>query len=332
MLICLLIIEFDIIILYMARKPRIHIPGGFYHVILRGNNGQNIFFSDQDRNHFENLVQNGIDRFKHRIHAYCWMSNHVHILIQVSELPLSKIIQNISFRYTGYMNKKMLRKGHLFQGRYKAILVDAENYLNELVRYIHLNPVRAKVARNPKDYKWSGHLCYLGETHKSWLTVEHVLSQFSKSEKTAQRRYEEFVLEGLDEVYRKEFHYGSSEGRLLGDDKFVEEVLGQVDKEMEKKYKVEDIMNLVCKKSKVTIEALISLSRQRKLSRVRSIIALLVTEYGEGTLRDYGRIVKRDLSTISIGVSRIRKEMEKDAGLQEQMRGMTKELDKQISK
>jgi chromosomal replication initiation ATPase DnaA len=95
---------------------------------------------------------------------------------------------------------------------------------------------------------------------------------------------------------------------------------------------VEDIINLVCKRSRVTVDELISLSRQRTLSRVRSIIAFMVTENGEGTLSDYGRIVRRDLSTLSIGVSRIRKEIEKDPGLRKQMDGMTKELDKQISK
>ncbi len=153
------------------------------------------------------------------------MSNHVHMLIQVSEVPLSKLIQNLSFRHASYINKKLSRKGHLFQGRYKAILVDAENYLHELVRYIHLNPVRAGVARNPQDYKWSGHQCYLGITRKSWLTVEYVLSQYSKGESTAQRRYKKFVLEGLNEEYRREFHHGSAEGRLLGNDKFIEEVL-----------------------------------------------------------------------------------------------------------
>jgi len=310
----------------MARKPRIHIPGGFYHVILRGNDGQDIFFLDQDREHLEALVQDGIDRFKHRIHAYCWMSNHVHMLIQVSEVPLSKLIQNLTFRYAIYINKKLPRKGHLFQGRYKAILVDAENYLHELVRYIHLNPVRAEVARNPQDYKWSGHQCYLGMTRKSWLTVEYVLSQYSKGKCTAKRQYEEFVLEGLDGEHRSEFHHGSAEGRLLGDDKFIEEVLEQADKKAERRYKVEDIINLVSKKLRVNIEELISLSRQRRLSRVRSIIAFLVTEFGEGTLSDYGRIVRRDLSTLSIGVSRIREEMEKDPALQEQIRSMTKEL------
>ncbi|MGH7800352.1 MAG: transposase [Thermodesulfobacteriota bacterium] len=310
----------------MARKPRIHIPGGFYHVILGGNNGQDIFFSDQDRNYFENLVQNGIDRFKNRIHAYCWMSNHVHMLIQVSEVSLSKIIQNLSFRYTNYINKKISRIGHLFQGRYKAILIDEERYLLELVRYIHLNAVRAKIMKLPEDYEWSGHLCYLGRKSNRWLTIEYVLSQFSKRQKTARRKYEEFIFEGLDGVYRREFHYGSEEGRILGDDRFIEQVLGQVYMRLEKKYKVEDIIDLVCKKFKVKREELISLSRQRELSRVRGIIAFMVAEYGDGSLSEYARIVRRDLSTLSIAVNQIRKELETDIVLQKQLRDMTRGL------
>lgn len=317
---------------YMARKPRIHIPGGFYHVILRGNGGQDIFFSDQDREHLETLVHEGVDRFKYRIHAYCWMSNHVHMLIQVSEVPLSKLIQNLSFRHARYMNNKLSRQGHLFHGRFKAILVDAENYLHELVRYIHLNPVRAEVVTNPKDYEWSGHKCYLGINSKSWLTVEYVLSHYSERESTARRRYEEFVLEGLNEEYRREFHHGSAEGRLLGDDKFIDKVLEHADMKDEARYSTEDIINSACNKWRVTVEELTSLSRERKLSRVRSIIAFLVTEYGNGRLSDYGRIVRRDTSTLSIRVNRIRREMENDLDLQEQIRSMTKELDRLISK
>ncbi len=136
----------------MARKPRLHIPGGLSHVMLRGNGGQDIFFSDNDRFYFQSLVEEGVKRFEHRIHAYCWMRNHVHLAIQVGEIPLSKIIQNLSFRYTRYINKKKSQIGHLFQGRYKAILIDADSYLLELVRYIHLNPVRAKLVTNPADY------------------------------------------------------------------------------------------------------------------------------------------------------------------------------------
>ena len=117
----------------MARKPRIHFTGAFYHVMLRGNSGQDIFFSSEDRVRFCFLVQEGVGMYGHRIHAFCLMDNHIHLLIQVGEIPLAKIIHNLSFRYTRYINVSQKRTGHLFQGRYKAILINADNYLLQLV-------------------------------------------------------------------------------------------------------------------------------------------------------------------------------------------------------
>ena len=240
----------------MARKPRLHISGGFYHVMLRGNGGQQIFFSDEDRLYFENLIEEGIKRYQHRIHAYCWMNNHVHLAIQVANVTLSKIIQNLSFRYTRWINKRESRIGHLFQGRYKAILIDADIYLLELVRYIHLNPVRARLVSAPEDYPWSGHLGYLGKQIKSWLTVDWVLSQLAKNKGVARRQYQEFVLDGLGEGYRDEFHRGSSDGRLLGDDRFVEKVLSQQSRSSGKKISLGEIIEVVCEERKVTRKAL----------------------------------------------------------------------------
>jgi len=141
----------------MTRKSRIHYPGAVYHVILRGNGGEDIFFARQDRTRFYLLLQEGVERYGHRIHAFCCMTNHVHLAIQVAEISLAKIIQNVSFRYTRHINKRKKRIGHLFQGRYKALLIDAETYLLELVRYIHLNPVRAGIVHKPDEYPWSGH-------------------------------------------------------------------------------------------------------------------------------------------------------------------------------
>ena len=100
----------------MARKPRVHFPGALYHVILQGNDGQTIFFDDKDRTRFYFLLQEGVERFGHRIHAFCLMGNHVHIAIQVSEVSLSRILQNLSFRYTRWVNRRQGRSGHLFQG------------------------------------------------------------------------------------------------------------------------------------------------------------------------------------------------------------------------
>jgi len=252
----------------MARKPRLHIPGGLYHVILRGNGGQDIFFSDIDKLYFESLVGEGIKRFGHRIHAYCWMKNHVHMAIQVGQVPLSKIIQNLSFRYTRYINRKMGHFGHLFQGRYRAILVDAESYLLELVRYIHLNPVRAKLVKRPEDYDWSGHKSYIGKKRESWLTEEWVLGQFSEHSGKSIERYKDFIAEGIGEEYRREFHYGSKGGRILGEDSFIEEVLKE---EAEKEYTgiaVDRIIDVVCERYEVKEIELRSRSRLRKLTEM----------------------------------------------------------------
>jgi REP element-mobilizing transposase RayT len=146
----------------MARKPRLHVPGGVYHVMLDGNGGPEIFLTDEDRLHFYDLVEEGVDRFGHRIHGFCLMGNHVHLVVQVAETPLAKIVQNLSFRYTRWIHRRQRTVGHVFQGRYKAILVDADAYLLTLVRYVHLNPVRAALVAHPDDYRWSGHRTYLG--------------------------------------------------------------------------------------------------------------------------------------------------------------------------
>ena len=156
----------------MARKPRLHFSGAVYHVMLRGNAGQSIFLEDEDREHFYALIADGVERFGHRIHGFCLMGNHVHFALQVADVPLSKIMQNISFRYTRWMNKKYGRVGHLFQGRFKAILVEQDTYLLELIRYIHLNPVRAKMVSNIDQYPWSGHASYLGRQVLSWVTTK----------------------------------------------------------------------------------------------------------------------------------------------------------------
>ena len=110
----------------MARQPRLHVAGGVYHVMVRGNGGQDIFFEKGDRSHLYLLLQQGLERYGHRVHGFCCMPNHIHFVIQVQDLPLSQIMQNLSFRYTRWINTQLTRRGHLFQGRYKAILVDAD--------------------------------------------------------------------------------------------------------------------------------------------------------------------------------------------------------------
>ncbi len=172
----------------MARKPRIHFPDAVYHVIVRGNCRQDIFIDDHDRYRFYLLLQAGTERFGHRIHAFCLMSNHVHLVVQTGEIPLSRIMQNLSLRYTRWINWRHHRVGHLFQGRYKAVLVDADAYFLELVRYVHLNPVRAEMAKTPEEYLWTGHRAYLGKETLPWLTTDWALSLLAEKRNRAVRQ------------------------------------------------------------------------------------------------------------------------------------------------
>jgi REP-associated tyrosine transposase len=230
----------------MARKPRIHFPGAFYHVILRGNAGQPVFIDDADRYRFYLLMQEVTVKFGCRVHAFCCMTNHIHIALQVGTLPLSRIMQNISLRYTTWINRKYHRTGHVFQGRYKAILLDADSYLLELVRYIHLNPVRAGIVSQPTEYPWSGHNTYLGKEELPWLTTEWVLSQLSAEISLARKGYYEFVLAGMDECRRSKFNSGLLEGRILGDDCFADEVLQKAGQQRRHPKTLYEIVGAVC--------------------------------------------------------------------------------------
>ena len=187
----------------MARKPRLHVPGGFTHVMLRGNGGADIFFAEADRRRFLDLIAEGVERFGHRLHGYCLMTNHVHLVVQAGEAPLSRAMQNLAFRYTRQVNARKKRIGHLFQGRYKALLVDAESYLLELVRYVHLNPVRAGLVADPADWPWSGQRAYLGREDLPWLTTDWVLAQFGRRRAGARAGYRAFVAAGLGEGSRR---------------------------------------------------------------------------------------------------------------------------------
>src|SRR5580765_8376046 len=138
----------------MARKPRLHVSGGLYHVILRGNARQNVFFTAADRKYFFNLLAEGVGRFGYRVHAFCLMTNHLHLALQVGDVELSAGMKNLSFRYTRYLNTRLKRVGHVFQGRFKAFLVDQDRYGLALVRYLHLNPVRARMVKHAGAYAW----------------------------------------------------------------------------------------------------------------------------------------------------------------------------------
>jgi REP element-mobilizing transposase RayT len=295
--------------------------------MVRGNSGQNIFADEEDRYRFYLFLQEGVEKFGHRIHAFCLMNNHVHLAIQVGEKPLSRIMQNLCFRYTQWVNSRQKRVGHLFQGRYKAIVVDADSYLAELVRYIHLNPVRAKILKTPEAYPWSGHRAYMGLEQLPWLTTELVLLQFAQRLKTARTKYGKFVQYGRDEGHRQEFHRGTSEGRILGDDTFVEKVYIESEDKEKKSVTLDEIIEKVGKVYGLTEEETVSGGKCRHPSEARGMIAYLVREVRGMSLTDLGRRMKRDVSSLSLAADKIIRCSKED----DEMRKRKKILEKKLS-
>jgi REP element-mobilizing transposase RayT len=178
----------------MARPLRITFPGAFYHVTSRGNERKAVFKSKRDREKFLDYLESASQRYDALIHAYCMMDNHYHLLLETPLGNLPQIMRHINGAYTTYFNIKRNRSGHLFQGRYKAILVDIDEYAKELSRYIHLNPVRAKIVETPEQYEWSSYKCYIGKQKPAkWLYRDFILGYFGKKISTAQKEYQKFV-------------------------------------------------------------------------------------------------------------------------------------------
>ena len=290
----------------MARKPRVHYPGGVYHVMLRGNGGQPIFFADEDRCRFYLLLQEGTARFGYRVHGFCLMGNHVHLAIEVSEVPLSKSMQNLAFRYTRWINQHQKRFGHLFQGRYHALLVDQDSYLLELVRYIHLNPLRAGLVKHTEDYPWSGHRAYLNLETLPWLTTDWVLSQFGRRARRARQRYEWFVAEGVESEQQTPFHRGGgADSRVLGEDDFVNRVLSREATSMAKPPSLDSVIQRICQAYGLSETELAAIGQRRFPARARALAGYIAVQTGAASLTGVATRFQRDVATLSIGVRRL---------------------------
>jgi putative transposase len=205
----------------MPRPPRFEFPGAFYHVIARGNRRQPIFHQSGDYLRFLNSLEQNINRYHFRLYAYVLMPNHFHLLLEQQEFPLSRFMQVLLTSYARWHNERYQQIGHLFQGRYKALLCDKEGYLLELTRYIHLNPVRAKITENPEAYRWSSYRAYIGKAPQRYVQCAVVVGMFGQAEARARRAYESFVLAALGGSSRPEL-YAATEHQFIGDERFVE--------------------------------------------------------------------------------------------------------------
>lgn len=208
----------------MARKPRLEYEGALYHVISRGNARQPIFLADADYRRYLTYLGESQQRHGFRLYAYVLMTNHVHLLLETAHEPLSRIMQRLNSRYSLVFNRGHRRVGHVLQGRYQALLCEHDRYLLALTRYLHLNPVRARMVRDPAAYPWSSYHTYLGRRGPVQVETDRVLAQFGATSAAQRTGYRKFVLEAVDHGHQPEY-YAAAEGRVLGDEAFVATVL-----------------------------------------------------------------------------------------------------------
>ncbi|HEY6093541.1 MAG TPA: transposase [Gallionellaceae bacterium] len=183
----------------MARPIRLEYAGAIYHVTSRGEGGADVFLDDADRERFLEVLGEVVARFGWICHAYCLMNNHYHLVIETPDANLARGMRQLNGVYTQRFNHIHNSGGNLFQGRYKAILVERQSYLLELVRHVVLNPLRLKAVRNLSRYPWSSYPATAGEKRTPpWLHTQWILEQFGRTASVAQRRYAEFVAAGAD--------------------------------------------------------------------------------------------------------------------------------------
>ncbi len=185
----------------MGRQPRLHFPGAIFHVSARGNGRQTIFFDSQDWNKFLDILGE-LKRIRpFKLYAYCLMGNHIHLLIEPSGPKLSLIMGLLLARYAKYLNARFKRNGHVFQNRFHARLCGKDSYFQQVIRYIHLNPVEAGLADEPSRWPYSGHLEYLGKSTRHLIDQEQLLSMLGSDIRTARAAYSQFVLGALKDDY-----------------------------------------------------------------------------------------------------------------------------------
>lgn len=294
----------------MPRRPRLHVPGGCYHVTMRGNHRQAIFRTDADRDDFSALLGDALRRFDAQAHAYCWMTNHVHLLTQIGEVPLGPLIQSLASRYARGFQRSVPTTGHLFERRYHATVLDSNEYLLDAVRYIHRNPVESGIVADPQAYRWSSHTAYLGGGGPPWLTTRFVLAAFDADEVTALRAYREF----MTSVSGADWNPGSPHPSQGGGISRLREPLaitapapngmlksprpataGDEDRPLD----LEALIARACDRAGLPADLLASPSRTSRLSALRASIAAEALREHMATLSAIARRFERNVASVS---------------------------------
>lgn len=303
----------------MARPLRIEYPGAFYHVTSRGNEQKDIFKSRKDREKFLDYLGSATERYGAAVHAFCLMSNHYHLLLETPEGNLAQIMRHINGAYTTYYNVKRKRSGHLFQGRYKAILVQADRYAAELSRYIHMNPVKVGIVAIPESYEWSSYRHYIGLAEApAWLKRSFILGWFSGKD-----TYRQFVEDSMGQETENPFA-GIVASTILGSADFVKQItethLGEI--------LADRNLPAVRRLNRPTLDEIVTTASQQikddALSKKVSIY--FCHRYSGAHLREIGERFEMSDAAVSQASKRLRAAYENDAALKKIMSRIGKKL------
>ncbi len=305
----------------MARRPRLFAPGLLYHVIVRGNQRRKTFLNDGDYQAYLTRLGHYRRRYDYTIHAYCLMPNHVHLLVESSRAPLGKFMQGLQQSYSQYFNLRHRKSGHVFQGRYKAIVCDKDEYLLQLIRYIHLNPVRAGMVKEPEKYSYSGHRAYLDGKASEAIDPRKVLSVLG-----GRARYRAFVGDGVNDGHKEEY-YEVSDQRFLGAEGFGEKLQDEQEEERPKKRRpVDKVVEELSRHLAVQAPVLKSADRSWAVSHARTKIAyVLVRRQGYG-LGEVARYFARDAATIGTLIGRLSARLGENQSLRREIEKLTKKV------
>ena len=325
----------------MARPLRIIFPGAFYHVMNRGVNRRAIFQINDDYEMFLEALKESARYFNIRVISYCLMSNHYHLLLQTPKANLSRAMRHLNGVYTQRHNRLHKKDGPLFRGRYKAILVQEDEYLTHLIRYIHLNPIQANLTDDLSKYPWTSHKDYLsGENPGSWLDVRLGLAFFSSQSKQALHNYHQFIKGGID-PQTLSFYSKINHGPILGDPDFIQRIRQD---HIESDYKLstevpegrflasqkktEEIMRETSKAFHTNNKAL-CVSRRGETNRARLTALALTRELSGLTLNEIAQFFNmKSYKTVGSSLQRLKIRIVAEPGLKKEYERLYQKLSK----
>ncbi len=269
--------------------------------MLRGNGGQIIFTDDADRVRMCLMLQKASEEYLFKIHAFCFMSNHIHLVLEPTTIPLSQGVHAFAGRYAQYFNRRHNRKGHLFQDRYRSIITEDGTYLMRLTRYIHLNPVRASIISDPLDYPWSSYRVYMGQTEITWISQQRVLKRFVASGLTSLQFMAKYTAQKNDaDKDIIDIHESNIVGAYGSQEFVTTSTTETTDSANANKapFSLQEIINKACQFYQIQASDLASSKKGQPLTDIRSSLILAISKIPGLSLKELGINLDRDLSSI----------------------------------